>query len=153
MKSIILVYLVAAVAVAAEFVTGQAARLVLGQRTFTEQEEGARQDLLGGVSGLAYAADTLFVVDSNRVGAGPQNDRLLIYKNLSANLPKPTDELPFDRICPACRGVADVVLGQVDFSKNDIALTQAGLRTPTSVASDGRKQRGFGQSARGDKDC
>ena len=139
MKSIILVLLVAAAALAAEFSTGQAARLVIGQRTFTEQEEGARQDLLGGVSGLAYAADTLFVVDSNRVGAGPQNERVLIFKNLSVNLPKPTDELPFDRTCPACRGSADVVLGQPDFTSNAIALTQTGLRTPTSVASDGVK--------------
>src|SRR5450432_1125296 len=135
MKAIILVLLVAAAALAAEFSTGQAARLVIGQRTFTEQEEGARQDLLGGVSGLAYAADMLFVVDSNRVGAGPQNERVLIYKNLSATLPKPTDELPFDRICPACRGSADVVLGQPDFTTTAIAQTQAGLRTPTSVAS------------------
>jgi hypothetical protein len=94
--------------------------------------------LLGGVSGLAYAADTLFVVDSNRVGASPQNQRVLIYKNLSGTLPKPTDELGFDRPCPACRGTADVVLGQQDFSTTDIALTQKGLRTPTAVASDGR---------------
>src|SRR6185503_15260601 len=118
-------------------------RLVIGQRTFTEQEPGAagaaRPDLLGGVSGLAYAGDTLFVVDSNRVGASPQNERVLIYKNLSITLPKQTDELVYDRPCPVCRGTADVVLGQVDFATTDIALTQKGLRTPTAVASDGRK--------------
>src|SRR6266581_3622701 len=101
MKSILFVLLVAAAAPAAEFSTGQAARLVIGQRTFTEQEPGARQDLLGGVSGLAYAGDMLFVVDSNRVGASPQNQRVLIYKNLSGTLPRPTDELGYDRPCPA----------------------------------------------------
>src|SRR4029078_9176310 len=86
MKSILVVLLAAAAAHAAEFSTGQAARLVIGQRTFTEQEPGARVDLLGGVSGLAYAGDMLFVVDSNRVGASPQNQRVLIYKNLSGTL-------------------------------------------------------------------
>src|SRR5262245_14759859 len=104
MKSIYLVLLAAAAAWAAEFTTGQAARLVIGQRTFTEQEPGtagaARPDLLGGVSGLAYATDTLFVVDSNRVGASPQNERVLIYRNLSGKLPKQTDELFYDRPCP-----------------------------------------------------
>src|SRR5215467_4624288 len=139
MRRIIFVLLVAVAARAAdEFTTGQAARLVIGQRTFTEQEPGARQDLLGGVSGLAYAADMLFVVDSNRVGAAPQNQRVMIFKNLSGTLPRPTDEIGYDRPCPVCRGSADTVLGQVDFSKTDIALTQKGLRTPTSVASDGR---------------
>src|SRR5258706_13875812 len=138
MKSIFFVLLVAAAAPAAEFSTGQAARLVIGQRTFTEQEPGARQDLLGGVSGLPYAADMLFVVDSNRVGASPQNERVMIFKNLSGTLPRPTDEIGYDRPCPVCRGAADVVLGQVDFSTTDIAPTQKGLRTPTSVASDGR---------------
>src|SRR5207249_11650439 len=80
MKSIILVLLAAVVAPAAEFSTGQAARLVIGQRTFTEALQGARQDLVGGVSGIAYAGDMLFVVDANRVGAAPVNQRVLIFK-------------------------------------------------------------------------
>lgn len=137
MKSILVVLLAAAAAQAAEFSTGQAARMVIGQRTFTEQFPGAAQDLLGGVSGLAYANDTLFVVDSNRIGASPQNQRVLIFKNVSTTLPKQTDELGYDRPCPVCRGSADVVLGQQNFSTTDIALNQRGLRTPTSVASDG----------------
>jgi len=139
MKSILVVLLAAAAAQAAEFSTGQAARLVIGQRTFTDQIPGpASENLLGGVSGLAFANDTLFVVDSNRVGASPQNQRVLLYKNVSGSLPKQTDELGYDRPCPVCRGTADIVLGQPDFNKTDIALTQRGLRTPTSVASDGR---------------
>jgi len=139
MKRIILVWLVAAAASAAEFSTGQAARLVIGQRTFTEQEEGARQNLLGGVSGLAYANEMLFVVDSNRVSASPENERVLIFKNLSTQLPKPTDELFDVSPCPICVGNADVVIGQPDFTSTSIALTQSGLRTPTSVATDGVK--------------
>jgi hypothetical protein len=138
MKSIILVLLAAVVAPAAEFSTGQAARLVIGQRTFTEAMQGAQQDLVGGVSGIAYAGDMLFVVDANRVGAAPVNQRVLIFKSLSTALPKPTDELDYDRICPVCRGMADVVLGQKDFTTTDIAVTQAGMRAPTGVASDGR---------------
>src|SRR5437762_9198618 len=116
MKSIFLVLLAAAAAHAAEFSTGQAARLVIGQRTFTEGLQGADQNLVGGVSGVAYANDMLFVVDSNRIGAAPVNQRVLIYKNLSSALPKPTDELFYDTPCPVCLGRADVVLGQKDFT-------------------------------------
>jgi len=54
---------------AADFTTGQAARLVIGQTTFTSQDPNSSDTIVGGVSGLAYAADTLFVADSNRVGA------------------------------------------------------------------------------------
>jgi hypothetical protein len=138
MKSILVVLLAAAALPAAEFSTGQAARMVIGQRTFTEQAPGADQNLVGGVSGLAYANDMLFVVDSNRVGASPQNQRVLIFKSVSTNFPKITDQLFFDRPCPLCLGSADVVLGQPDFVKTDFTLTRTGLRTPTAVASDGR---------------
>ena len=139
MKSILVVLLAAVAAHAAEFSTGQAARAVIGQETFTDQIPGpASEKLLGGVSGLAFASDTLFVVDSNRIGASPQNQRVLLFKNVSTTFPKPTDELGYDLKCPVCRGTADVVLGQPDFTKTDIALTRAGMRTPTSVASDGR---------------
>src|SRR2546427_636999 len=138
MKSTILVLLAAVAAHAAEFSTGQAARLVIGQRTFTDGNQGADQNLVGGVSGLAYANDMLFVVDSNRIGAAPVNHRILIFKNLSGALPKPTDELFYDRPCPVCLGTADVVLGQPDFTTTNISLTAGGLRAPTAVASDGR---------------
>ncbi|MGH9720499.1 MAG: hypothetical protein ACRD8O_09815, partial [Bryobacteraceae bacterium] len=94
--------------------------------------------MIGGVSGLAYAADKLFVADSNRVGAAPLNHRVLIFNDLSGSLPQPTDEFSFDRLCPACRGKANVVVGQPDFEKTEYSLTQRGLRLPTAVASDGR---------------
>src|ERR1700674_2628335 len=114
MKSISLVLLAAAAASAADFSTGQAARLVIGQQTFTEAAQGANQNLVGGVGGVAYAGDMLFVADGNRVGASPVNQRVLIFKDLSSVLPRPTDELFYYSRCPVCLGNADVVLGQPD---------------------------------------
>ena len=137
MKSIILVLLVAAAAPAAEFVTGQAARAVIGQRTFTDDIQGADRNLIGGVGGVAYANNMLLVADANRVGAAPLNERVLIFKNVSGFLPQPTDELGYNSICPLCVGSADVVLGQPDFVTTNINLNQTGFRTPTAVASDG----------------
>src|SRR5204862_8331799 len=67
MKSNILVLLAAVAAHAAEFSTGQAARLVIGQKTFTDANQGADRNLVGGVGGVAYAGNMLFVVDSNRI--------------------------------------------------------------------------------------
>jgi uncharacterized protein (TIGR03437 family) len=137
MKSISLVLLAAAAASAADFSTGQAARLVIGQATFTQADQGAGQNLIGGVGGVAYAADMLFVADGNRIGASPVNERVLIFKNLSSNLPQPTDELFYYTRCPVCIGGADVVLGQPDFTSTNIGVTQSAMRTPTAVASDG----------------
>jgi len=96
------------------FTTGQAARLVIGQPTFTAAQPGTSQDLLGGPHGVAYANDTLFVVDANKLGASPSNHRVLIYRNLSQVLPSPTAEIEQDgRICKVCFGRADTVVGQV----------------------------------------
>ncbi len=98
--------------------------------------------VLGGVSGLAYANDTLFVADSNRVSAAPINHRVLIFNNVSSMLPAPGAQLVYDRKCPVCVGQASVVLGQPDFTTNaEPALpnltTQSNLRLPTAVATDG----------------
>src|SRR6476646_10232543 len=101
---------------AADFTTGQAARLVIGQTTFTSQDSNSSDTVVGAVSGLAYAGDTLFVADSNRVGATPSNHRVLLYQGLSSQLPGATSELPYNRKCPACLGKATVVLGQPDFT-------------------------------------
>src|SRR5213593_788075 len=83
-----------------DFTTGQAARLVIGQTTFTSQDPNSSDTILGAVSGLAYGADTLFVADSNRVGAFPSNHRVMIYKGASSMFPSPTDELNYNRKCP-----------------------------------------------------
>lgn len=123
----------------ASFTTGQAARLVIGQTTFTSQDSNSSDTIVGGVSGLAYAADTLFVADSNRVGASPSNHRILVYQGLSSMLPSPAAELAYNRKCPVCLGQATVVLGQPDFktTTENIQATSNALRLPTAVASDG----------------
>ena len=71
------------------FKTGQGARLVVGQTTFTAQEPGASDTLLGAVSGMAYVNDMLMVTDSNRLNAEPLNHRVLLFKNLSSQFPAP----------------------------------------------------------------
>src|SRR5260370_5857658 len=131
---------------AADLSKGQAARLVIGQATFTEASQGADKKVGGGVGGVGYAKNMRFVAEGKRIGATRVNQRVLIFKNLSSMIPKPTDELPYTPYlslaanprCPVCQGTADVVLGQTDFISTNISVTQAGMRTPTAVASDGR---------------
>src|SRR5579871_456534 len=139
MKCISVFMVGAAAACAAGFTTGQAARLVVGQPTFTAQNTNSSDTVIGAASGLAYAADTLFVADSNRVGATPVNHRVLLFKNLSTMLPPPSAELVNNGPCPACVGEASVVLGQPDFTTTteNVPGTPNGLRLPTAVASDG----------------
>ncbi|MBZ5584354.1 MAG: hypothetical protein LAQ30_19505 [Acidobacteriia bacterium] len=139
MKCISVFLLLAAAGFSADFTTGQAARMVIGQPTFTDQDPNSSDVILGAASGLAYAADTLFVADSNRVGAGPSNNRVLMFQNVSGMLPGPTAELSYDRKCPVCLGQATLVLGQPDFTTNtlNLAATPSSLRLATSVASDG----------------
>jgi len=128
---------------AQNFTTGQAARLVIGQPTFTAQEEGPVSSIrVGAVSGLAYAPgiDTLFVVDSNRLSATPINHRVLMYRNVRGFIPDLTAELPAlpEKRCPLCVGEASVVLGQATFDKGEFtAPTQRSLRTPVGIATDG----------------
>src|ERR1017187_9315036 len=139
MKCISVFLLIAAGAAAQNFVTGQAARLVIGHTTFTNQDPNSSDTVLGAAGGIAYAADTLFVADANRLQATPSNNRVLLFQNLSSQLPGPTDELQYVTNCPVCVGQATVVLGQPDFTTNTLnyASTASDLRTPTAVASDG----------------
>lgn len=148
MKFFSLLVLSTMLASAADFLTGQAARLVIGQPTFTAQNTGTPSAFqLGAVGGLAYANNSLFVVDSNRVQATPVNNRVLIYNNISSFVGSPTASVPQGIRCPVCAGTPDVkqasvVLGQPDFSTANITLTAAGqsatsFRTPTAVATDG----------------
>src|SRR5215469_12452092 len=139
MKCIWVFFLAAAAVSADDFTTGQAARLVIGQETFTSQDPSSSDTILGAVSGIAYAADTLFVADDNRVSATPENNRVLLFKNLSSQLPPPSAQLDYTRKCPVCVGQASVVLGQPNFTTADLnaAATQNNLRQPTAVASDG----------------
>lgn len=138
MKCLALLLASAGLVCSAEYVTGQAARMVIGQDTFTSQRPTSSQSILGAASGLAIANDTLVVVDGNRVQADPVNNRVLIYRDIKSKFPGRTASLPFEGRCPVCGGAADVVIGQPDFEKRDIGLTQSKLRTPTAVATDGR---------------
>src|SRR5579884_1030014 len=130
----------------AVFVTGQAARAVFGQVNFTQNNAATNGTTtltkeLGGPSGLAVAGNSLFVVDSNRIGATPDNNRILIYQNLSTLLPAPAAELTNDGAndspCPVCFDTPNAVLGQPDFATEGQNLTQGGLRQPTAIATDG----------------
>lgn len=143
MKSIGILFCAAALCGAAEFSTGQAARAVIGQKTFTAQEEGTSSSLLGGVSGIAYWDNMLIVADSNRVGAVPDNNRVLIFRDLNSFLPAPLASIPLtgDR-CPVCKGVASTVLGQTDFDKKEKdpkAVRADTFYQPTAVATDGQR--------------
>jgi len=148
----------------ATFATGQSARLVIGQPEFDSESDTASQTILGAVSGLAFANNTLFVADSNIVGAAPVNNRVLVYQNVSGQLPAPTAGLEYTTSCPVCVGTANVVLGQSEWTSTlpapcvipppTVVVTTtpttptclatspqtpiaAGMRVPTSVASDG----------------
>src|SRR5690349_21816544 len=118
MKCLFVFVLSVASTFAADFNDGQAARLVIGQETFTSQLDAPSEAVLGGAGGVAFANDTLFIADGSRAGASPTNNRVLIYPNLSGLLPAPTSELLYERKCPVCLGSASVVLGQPDFSSN-----------------------------------
>jgi len=67
---------------------------VIGQVTFTDEDPNSSDTVLGGASGLAFAADTLFVADSNRVGAIYSNHRVLLFRGMSSQVPSPSAELP-----------------------------------------------------------
>lgn len=123
----------------ASFTNGQAARLVIGQTTFTSQDTNSSDTILGAPAGVAYAGNTLFVADSNLLGASPSNNRVLVFSNLASMLPAPTAQLPYSSKCPVCVGFASVVLGQPDFTSTvqPLTSTQNNLNAPTAVASDG----------------
>jgi len=120
------------------FSTGQAARLVVGQERFTTADFGTTNTLLGSVSGIAYANGVLWVADANRLGGSPNNNRVLRFSDV-ATYPAPTqDPTVPGSFCSACRGNADLVLGQPDFLSSNSSLTATGMRSPTGIATDGR---------------
>jgi uncharacterized protein (TIGR03437 family) len=119
------------------FVTGQAARLVVGQRNFTYADYGATNQLIGSPAGIAVVNGILWVVDANRLGSSPDNNRVLRFSDLPT-YPTPTQapDVP-GSTCGVCRGVASLVLGQPTFTTTNPNLSATGLRNPTGVASDG----------------
>lgn len=119
--------------------------MTIGQTTFTAQDIAAPSgSRLGGVGGVAFANNTLFVVDSNKVAATPLQNRVLIYNNVSSFILPPTSEIPQGLRCPVCIGPdqsgagPSVVVGQPDFVTTTTPnITQNGFQTPTGVATDG----------------
>lgn len=95
--------------------------------------------MLGGMSGIAFANDMLFVADASRFSADPINHRVVVYSGISSKLPRPADPIEQDGSrCPLCKARATFVLGQEDFKKTEFRVPSASsLRRPTAVASDG----------------
>ncbi|MEO5922606.1 MAG: hypothetical protein ABIR70_02155 [Bryobacteraceae bacterium] len=123
---------------AAEFVTGQGARLVIGQNTFTTQDFGASKTLLGGVGAVAFANGKLYIADANRLNLTPVNNRVLVMD--TATFPKATDQIqPYLSRCPVCVGEASVVLGQTNFTDSAQGLAADKLRLPSGIATDGQR--------------
>jgi uncharacterized protein (TIGR03437 family) len=123
------------------YLTGQAARAVIGQTTFDGQTPGTTNTNFGGIGGLAYANNTLFATDANRLGLLPNNNRILVFNQIQQQLPADNVEIaPYTGRCPVCGGIASLVLGQPDFitSAQITPPTQTSLRTPTAVATDGQ---------------
>lgn len=140
MKSVLLSFAACLSLYAQTFTTGQAARVVVGQPIFTSEDNRSSDTILGAVGGIALANGTLLVTDSNRVGATPINNRVMVYNNIINRMPGINDAFNQDSVrCNACIGRADLVLGQTSFTGFDPALTQTGLRLPTAVSYDGRR--------------
>jgi uncharacterized protein (TIGR03437 family) len=156
MKYIAAIVLSAGALCAQNFITGQSARAVIGQPNFTAQVDPTIADpsaagfALGGVSGLAFANGTLFVVDSNRVGALPDNDRVVAYSGINSpifvaglTVPPPTQEIIEENFlsyirCPVCVVNASFVLGQPNTYTFGPNLTQSGFNEPAGVATNGQ---------------
>ncbi|MFL6452074.1 MAG: RICIN domain-containing protein [Bryobacteraceae bacterium] len=125
---------------------GQAARAEFGQFNFTQGANGTQQFFLGGASGLAYANGVLYVADDNRLGATPQNNRVMMFN--TAVMPGPREDLytktHASATCWLCGFGAFQVLGQVNFQssvpgRSDVPTTSAGsMNAPIAVGTDGR---------------
>ena len=136
---------------AADFLTGQAARAVIGQTSFSAQATGASNTVLGAAGGLAFANNILFVADDNHIGLQPDNNRVLIFplNPYLLHVPAVDAEIPpYSGRCPVCGGQASEVLGQPDFlttaggtstiiTTAPTPVTASSMYQPTAVASDG----------------
>ena len=127
---------------AGEFLTGQGARAIVGQATFTAQNGPPSDTSLGGAGGVAYVNGTLLVVDDNRMAAAPSDNRVLIYRDIDGQIPSMTANIPAQPNgggirCPVCGFQADAVLGQPGFTSSDPATTRTGMWQPINVSSDG----------------
>ncbi len=129
---------------AADFVNGQAARAVIGQTSFGLGTAGATQQVLGALSGIAYANGTLYVADDNRIGATPLNNRIVGFP--TSSIPSPQTDLTSGNplassTCGLCGPTASIVLGQPNFTTVVAGLNNAAgssnFNNAMAVASDG----------------
>jgi len=127
----------------ATFVNGQAARLVIGQPSFTRQAPVSSRETIGGAGGIAIVGNRLFIADGNEMGSLPLNNRVLVYNDLASFIPdlesdlaQPAKGAEAVEFCPVCVGLPDVVVGQPTFDDFDPGRS-TGFQNPTSVASDG----------------
>ena len=96
--------------------TGDWGQIAVGQPDLTSNLARTRADGMINPMGICVAGNKLLVADTG-------NRRVLIWNTM-----------------PAVHGSgADLVLGQPDFTSSDEALTATGMKSPTSVWSDGTK--------------
>lgn len=107
-----------------QYVTGQAAVAVLGQKNFSSKLPGAAADELGSVTGLAVAGDRLIVCDGGLPFTAPTNNRVLIFNNLRTL---------------QMGASASVVVGQPDFGKADPGLSEKSFNRPVGISTDGQR--------------
>jgi uncharacterized protein (TIGR03437 family) len=127
--------LCACAALGQDYITGQGARLVIGQTTFTSQNFGNSNTVFGSAGGLAAGGGYLFLADANRLGMEPINNRVLMFPLNS--FPQPTQVLVDNTICPVCVGQATMVLGQTDIQGDVAGLTSQSMNLPIGVCTDG----------------
>ena len=132
--------LCAGLGLAQQFVTGQAARLVVGQTSFTSQNAGASNTLLGAAAGIAFAGDTLFVADSNRIGLTPINNRVLLFEHMSQTMPTPLGEIPaYSGTCPVCGDKPPWCWASRIFWERTPIRRRAACGLPCGIATDGHQ--------------
>jgi uncharacterized protein (TIGR03437 family) len=145
MKSFLTFLLVCQTAFCADYLTGQAARLEIGQQNFTEELfiQPPSANVIGAPQGVAYANNMLFVVDTSEFGlvsGAVANNRVLEYTPVSGfpNLGNPAGSASAIGVnCAVCLGNPSLVLGQTSFTGYLPLVTSSGLYTPTAVATDG----------------
>jgi uncharacterized protein (TIGR03437 family) len=108
-----------------QYVTAQAATVVIGQKNFSDNIPGADVDQVGSISGVAVAGDLLVVADGGTLWSVPSNNRVLIYPSVSS--------------LPRFGAKAAVVIGQPDFTTTAPGLSESLLNRPVGVSTDGRR--------------
>ena len=93
--------LAAPLAAQPQWVDHQAARLIVGQPSFTRQSPTSSRDIIGSAGGVAVGGNRLFVAEGNRIGASPVNNRVLVYNNLDGFIPGLDEVPPQDETCPS----------------------------------------------------